>query len=75
MQQGEDNTQMISATRLERRNRGERRIHQMGPKFPLVDCNGIEVDDDRRKTPDRRINNIIVEEVPVDYDLNLLDEF
>jgi hypothetical protein len=46
----------------DKRNSLEDRRHNIDkPKTPLKDNYGVAIVDDRRKTPDRRINNIEVE--------------
>lgn len=49
---------MNSQVRIERRSVDERRIHQLSPAFPFFDSEQTLVRDDRRRIPDRRINNI-----------------
>jgi hypothetical protein len=45
----------------ERRNTGERRWG-LEAGFPVNDCNGILVITERRKLPDRRLDNTTLEE-------------
>jgi len=46
----------------DKRNRTEDRRHVIeAPQVPFKDNNGVTIIDDRRNTPDRRINNIEVE--------------
>ena len=63
-------TEVIESDVAERRAGGDRRKNSGAVAFPLVDSSGIEVKEDRRKIPDRRINNIVVEEVAIDYPLD-----
>ena len=46
---------------MEKRSRGQRRW-DLEVTFPLVDSNGITVIRDRRTLPDRRLDNISLEE-------------
>jgi hypothetical protein len=46
---------------MEKRSRGKRRW-ELEVSFPLVDSNGVTVIRDRRSTPDRRLDNISLEE-------------
>jgi len=43
-----------------RRKTMDRRVNDNPAKFPLIDSNGIYVVSDRRRMPDRRVNNIVV---------------
>lgn len=45
----------------ERRSGLDRRVSEVAAKFPLIDSNGIYVVKDRRRIPDRRLNDIVVE--------------
>ena len=46
---------------MEKRSRGKRRWG-LEVSFPLIDKNGVTVIRDRRSIPDRRLNNISLEE-------------
>jgi hypothetical protein len=46
---------------MEKRSRGQRRWG-LEVTFPLVDSNGVTVIRDRRTLPDRRLDNISLEE-------------
>lgn len=43
-----------------RREVMDRRVNEKPSQFPLIDSIGIYVVSDRRRTPDRRVNNIEV---------------
>jgi len=44
----------------------ERRSFKPAPHFPFVDSNGDVTHFDRRRVPDRRLNNICLEVVPME---------
>lgn len=46
---------------ISRRKSSDRRTFQPSPPFPFEDCSGTLVTQERRFTPDRRVNNIEVE--------------
>jgi len=46
----------------------DRRNSLETPEFPLQDSHGELIKQDRRKMPDRRLNNIEVEEIEQDDD-------
>ena len=50
----------------ERRARDDRRSLHRSVSFPFKTKEGLVVLKDRRKTPDRRINNISVEDAEID---------
>ena len=52
----------------ERRAKTDRRNFHQSVSFPLKTAEGLVVIKDRRKTPDRRVNNISVEEAEMDDD-------
>ena len=60
----------------DRRSREDRRKINRAIKFPLRTLEGLVVLKDRRKTPDRRVNNISVEESDIDEDefLKMFDQ-
>ncbi len=49
---------MSSQVRIERRTHGDRRAQMHSPAFPFFDSEQTLVREDRRRIPDRRINNI-----------------
>ena len=49
----------------ERRKAGERRKNEAIAQFPIITALGICVRKDRRKTPDRRLSNIVVHETSI----------
>ena len=49
-----------------RRSRNDRRSLHREVSFPYKTKNGLVVLTDRRKTPDRRVNNIAVEDTEID---------
>jgi len=50
----------MSMSKRERRTGGDRRSWQKTPAMPFLDCHSVLVKADRRKQPDRRLNNIQV---------------
>lgn len=52
---------MSSQIRIERRTQADRRVVEYSPAFPFFDCEQTLVREDRRRTPDRRINNIEIQ--------------
>ncbi len=48
------------------RIKNERRSFKPAPRFPFVDSNGDVIRFDRRKVPDRRLNSISLEVVPME---------
>ena len=52
---------MSSQVRIERRSHGDRRAQIHSPAFPFFDSEQTLVREDRRRTPDRRINNIEIQ--------------
>ena len=56
------NTVVVETTQSDRRKNPDRRSFGPPAHFPLVDCNGKMVSNDRRTIPDRRISSIQVSE-------------
>ena len=53
---------------IERRSDSDRRSFSRATKFPVIDRIGKLIKQDRRSTPDRRIANIHVKELQVNFD-------
>ncbi len=53
---------------LDHRTQADRRSFEPPSKFPVITSNGIVIQRDRRRLPDRRIANIMVEEVNCYFD-------
>ncbi len=45
---------------IERRSNSDRRSFDLATQFPVINCNGKLIKQDRRSRPDRRIANIQV---------------
>jgi hypothetical protein len=50
----------------DRRERDDRRSHHRAVDFPYKTKQGLVILKDRRKAPDRRVNNISVEDTEID---------
>jgi hypothetical protein len=56
----------INKDREDRREREDRRSLHRGVSFPYKTKVGLVILKDRRTTPDRRLNNILVEDTEID---------